>query len=98
MNATTGLLTYASPRLRRDARVELSDLQTRFNAIISALHRSRRREAVEMALELGLMAEQHRQTEYEMEQARLALETREAKIRAQEKIIADLEAIVATKD
>lgn len=97
MNATTGLLTYASPRLRRDARTQLTDLQTRFNAIIIALQQSRRKEAADLSLELGVVTEQKNAAQKAADKAQAELESSGERIRAQDKVIADLEAIISSR-
>lgn len=94
LSATSGLVSYASPRLRRDAKPELSALQNQFNAVVSALLTSRRRDAVVLALELGSVTEEKKKAEEEANAARQEVETRDQTILAQQKVIADLRAMV----
>lgn len=94
MNATSGLISYASPRLRRDAKPELAALQNQFNKLIAALLTSRRRDAVDLSLELAAANQEKSAAQHEAREAQCLALTREDTIRAQEKMIADLRAIV----
>lgn len=94
MNATSGLISYASPRLRRDAKPELASIQNQFNKLVAALLTSRRRDAVELALELGVANKEKETARQEAQEAISVASSREETIRAQQKMIADLQAIV----
>jgi hypothetical protein len=91
--ASSPFVHYSSPRIRRDAKPQLIEIQQQFLKIFSALQTSRRHEAMELAVELAQAQEQHKEAAAEVEQVRNALAEERAKIVAQEALIARLQAI-----
>jgi hypothetical protein len=64
--ANLGFANYASPRLRREGKSQLIDIQNSFNAIFSSLLESRRLEAVQLSLQAQKAKEELQEAEAEL--------------------------------
>lgn len=51
VNAKTGFHNYASPRVRREAKEQITDIQNSFNIMYTSLLSARRLDAVKLSLE-----------------------------------------------
>ena len=91
--ASAPFIHYASPRLRRDAKPQVTEIQQQLVKMFSALQTSRRQEAMELAVELAQAQDQHKEAVAEVKQVRNTLAEERAKIAAQEALIAQLQAI-----
>jgi uncharacterized protein YbcC (UPF0753/DUF2309 family) len=92
--ATSGFTHYASPRLRREAKSQLGEIQQQFNNMSTALVTSRRREAMDLAMQLQQAQEQEKQAQAEAESTRRTLLQDQATIAAKDVMIARLQAII----
>lgn len=75
VNGTKGFTNYASPRLRRDAKNELTVVQNHFSTMTSALITSRRREAVELSIALEKANKECRAAQATLAELQVALDT-----------------------
>jgi uncharacterized protein YbcC (UPF0753/DUF2309 family) len=93
-SASSGFTHYASPRLRREAKSQLTEINQQFNKVSAALVASRRREAVDLAMQLQQSQDQEREALAEAERTRQALSEGQSTIAAQEAVIARLQAVI----
>jgi hypothetical protein len=98
VTASSGFTHYASPRLRRDAKNPLAEIQQKFNAMFTALVSSRRREAVDLAMQLTQAQELQKEAETEAEEARLALAEEQLTAATKDALIARLQAMIDSHD
>lgn len=91
-NSKQEFISYASPRLRREAKPQLTKIQNSFHAMTSALITSRHSDTVELALALDTA---NKQAELAASKASTALEEERSAHLAKDARIAKLEAILA---
>jgi hypothetical protein len=98
VNASSAFTHYASPRLRRDAKSQLADIQQQFSQMAVALVTSHHREAVDLAMQLTQAQEQQKNALAEAAMARSALIQEQSSAADKDALIARLRAIIGGHD
>lgn len=82
VNANKGFYNYSSPRLRKDGKDQLVDIQNMASMMYSSITDARRRDAVELSL-------QNAKTEEKLQQAEEELAQKDVHIAYLEKLVAN---------
>ncbi|KII92990.1 hypothetical protein PLICRDRAFT_62370, partial [Plicaturopsis crispa FD-325 SS-3] len=87
-HASAQFVHWTSPRLRRDAKADVTDLVNRFQTMINSLINARRKDAFEMGKALEDERTRRNEAEKEAESSRQAVQQQEAELKDKNALIA----------